>query len=64
MRYHINGHYIIEMRKGFPVHHQIEKDCETETELSHALGQFMNDYDSAHCYGLTIGMSEEPSLVE
>ncbi len=64
MRYHFNGHFIEEQRRGFPVHHQIQKDYETEKELSQAVGQFMKDYDSTYCYGLTMGISEEPSLVE
>jgi len=64
IRYHFRGHYIVEMRKGFPVHHDIEKDCETAAEMTTALNQFTSEYDSRHCYGLTIGISEEPSLVE
>ena len=64
IRYHLNGHFVVEMRKGFPVHHQIEKGYETAIELTEALNQFTSEYDSRHCYGLMIGVSEEPSLVE
>ena len=64
IRYHLNGHYIVEMRKGFAVHHQIEKDYETAAELTSALNSFTSEYDSRYCYGLVIGVSEEPSLVE
>jgi len=64
MRYHINGHYIVEMRKGFPIHHTIEKSFETAVELTSAINQFTSEYDSRHCYGLVIGVSEEPSLIE
>ncbi len=64
MRYHINGHYIVEMRKGFAVHHTIEKSFETAIELTTALNTFTSEYDSRHCYGLVIGVSEEPSLIE
>ncbi len=64
MRYHINGHYVVEMRKGFPVHHTIEKSFETASELTTALNTFTSEYDSKYCYGLAIGVSEESSLVE
>ena len=64
IRYHLNGHFVVEMRKGFPVHHVIEKGYETAIELTQALNQFTSEYDSTYCYGLMIGVSEEPSLVE
>jgi len=64
LRYHFHGHYIVEMRKGFPVHHTIEKSVETAVELTTALNGFTSEYDSRHCYGLSIGVSEEPSLVD
>lgn len=64
MRYHINGHFVEEQRRGFAVHHQIQKDYDTEKDLAQALGLFMKGYNSEYCYGLTIGMSEEPTLVE
>lgn len=64
MRYHLNGFFKEEQRRGFVVTHLIQKDYETEKELSHALGLFMKDYNPEYCYGLSIGMSEEPSLVE
>ncbi len=64
MRYHLNGHFVEEQRRGFAVHHQIKKDYETEKELAKALGLFMIDYNPEYCYGLAIGMSEEPTVVE
>jgi len=64
MRYHIHGHFIVEMREDFPVHHQIEKSFETAAELTTALNTFTSEYDSRHCYGLVIVVSKEPSLVE
>jgi len=64
MRYHLNGIFKEEQRRGFAVTHQIQKDYETEKELARALGLFMNDYNPEYCYGLAIGISEEPSLVE
>ena len=54
----------VEMRKGFAVHHDIQKDFETAQELTNALNTFTSEYDSRHCYGLVIGVSEEPSLVD
>ncbi len=64
MRYHFNGHFVEEQRRGFAVHHQIEKDYETEKKLAKALGQFMTDYNPTYCYGLAIGISEEPTIVK
>lgn len=64
MRYHFNGIYKIEQRRGFVVTHILQKDYDTEKELSKALGQFMNNYNPEYCYGLSIGISEEPTLVE
>lgn len=64
MRYHLNGIFKEEQIRGFAVTHQIQKDYETEKELAHALGLFMDDYNPEYCYGLSIGISEEPSLVE
>jgi len=64
LRYHIHGHFIEEQRKGFAVHHEIDKHCDTAVELTNTLNLFTSDYDSRYCYGLSIGVAEEPSLVE
>ena len=64
MRYHIHGHFVEEQRRGFAVHHQIENHYETSNELAQALGQFMSDYNSEYCYGLSIGIAEETTLIE
>jgi len=64
MKYHIRGHFIEEQRRGFAVHHQMEKDVDDAVELMKLLNNFTNTYNSKYCYGLTIGISEEPSLVE
>jgi len=60
----MHGHFVEEQRRGFAVHHTIEQNYETANELAQALGQFMIDYNSEYCYGLSIGIAEEPSLVE
>jgi len=52
------------MRKGFAVHHTIDKDFETAAELTTAVNQFTSEYDSTYCYGLVMGISEEPSVIE
>ncbi len=49
---------------GFAVHHQIEKDVDDALLVSEILNGFTNDYDQKYCYGLSIGISEEPTLVE
>ncbi len=64
MRYHIHGHFVEEQRRGFAVHHQIEKDVDDALLVSEILNGFTNDYDQTYCYGLSIGISEEPTLVE
>lgn len=64
MRYHINAHFVEEQRRGFPVHHQIEKDVETYAELQDTYDRFLASYDKVYCYGLVLGISEEPTLVE
>lgn len=64
MRYHFNGIYKEEQRRGFVVTHLLQKDYDTAKELAQALGQFMNDYNPEYCYGLSIGISEDPCLVE
>lgn len=63
IRYHFRAHFIEEQRKGFAVHHQIEKDCHDVPELAESMTSFMSSYNSEYCYGLTLGVSEEPSLV-
>ena len=64
MRYHLNAIFKEEQIRGFAVTHLLEKDYDTEKELAHAFGEFMHDYNPKYCYGLAVGMSEEPSLVE
>ena len=58
------GHFVEEQRKGFPVHHQIEKDVDDALLISEIMNAFTSDYDQSYCYGLAIGISEEPTLVE
>jgi len=64
MRYHIYGHFIEEQRKGFAVHHEIQKDVDDALLVAEILNAFTSSYDQKYCYGLSIGISEEPSLVE
>lgn len=64
MRYHIRGHFIEEQRKGFAVHHEIEKDVDDALVMAEILNAFTSDYNQKYCYGLSIGIAEEPSLVE
>ena len=64
MRYHIHGHFIEEQRKGFSVHHQIQKDVDDALLMAEILNAFTSQYDQTYCYGLSIGIAEEPSLVE
>ncbi len=58
------GHFVEEQRKGFAVHHQIDRDVDDALLLSEIINAFTSDYDQSYCYGLAIGISEEPSLVE
>ncbi len=64
MRYHIHGHFVEEQRRGFAVHHQIEKDTDDAIQVANIVNSFTQDYDQTYCYGLSIGISEEPTLVE
>jgi len=64
MTYHINGHFIEEQRRGFAVHHTIDTTLETFAKLQDRYNSFLLAYDPKFCYGLVLGISEEPSLVE
>ena len=64
MRYHIQGHFVEEQRRGFAVHHQMDKALKTFAELLDIKNSFLSSYNPQYCYGLVIGISEEPSLVE
>ncbi len=64
MRYHLNGHFIEEQRRGFAVHHTIDTTLETFAELLDRYNSFLSPYNPKFCYGLTLGISEEPTLVE
>jgi len=64
LRYHIHGHFVEEQKKGFAVHHTIDTTLETFTELQDRYDSFLSSYNVRFCYGLSIGISEEPSLVE
>ncbi len=63
MRYHIHGHFVEEQRRGFSVHHQIEKNVDDALEVADIINNFTKSYDQTYCYGLSIGISEEPTLV-
>ena len=58
------GHFVEEQRKGFAVHHQIDKDVDDALLVAEILNAFTSEYDQSCCYGLAIGISEEPSLVK
>ena len=58
------GHFVEEQRKGFAVHHHIDKDVDDALLVSEILNSFTSEYRQSCCYGLVIGISEEPSLVE
>lgn len=64
MRYHFHAHFVEEQRKGFAVHHQIEKDCETFAELQDLTYQVLASYSQKYCYGLSIGVAEEPTIAD
>lgn len=64
MRYHIHGHFVEEQRRGFAVHHTMDKTVDSFAELCDAQDGFLASYVPKYCYGLSIGISEEPSLVE
>jgi len=64
MRYNLNAHFIEEQRKGFAVHHTIDTKIETFAELQDKIDSFLSPYNTRYCYGLVLGISEEPSLVE
>jgi hypothetical protein len=64
MRYHFHGHFVEEQRRGFAVHHQIQKDCETFAELRDIQDEFLVSYSIKYCYGLSIGIAEEPIIAD
>lgn len=64
IRYHIHGHFIEERRRGFAVHHEMDKNVDSFPKLRDALDGFLAPYVPKYCYGLSIGIAEEPSLVE
>jgi len=64
MRYNLNAHFIEEQRKGFAVHHTIDTKIETFVELQDRIDSFLSQYNPRYCYGLVLGISEEPSLIE
>ena len=64
MRYHLHGHFVEEQRRGFPVHHEIDKYTDDFFELASILNLFTKDYNPTYCYGLAVGISEESSLVD
>jgi len=67
MRYHLNGHFVEDRLPDgnhFPVHHTIDTTIETFTELQDRIDSFLSPYNPRFCYGLVLGISEEPSLVE
>jgi len=64
MRYHIHGHFVEKQRRGFSVHHQIQKDVDDALLVAEILNVFTSSYDQKYCCDLVIGISEEPSLVE
>ena len=64
MRYHIHGFFKEEQRRGFVVCHEIDKHTGNALEIAEILNNFTKDYDMSYCYGLSIGIVEEPSLVE
>lgn len=64
MRYHFHGHFVEEQRRGFAVHHEIDKYTETYAELQDTIDGFLSSYVSKYCYGLSIGIVEESTLAE
>jgi len=64
MRYHIRGHFVEEQRRGFAVHHSIEKDVDDALLVAEIINTFTSQYDQKYCYGLAIGIFEEPSLID
>ena len=58
MRYHLTGHFIIEERKGFPVHSTIDFESDSNEEINkHAMG-FLNGYDHNYCHSLLFKVEE------
>ncbi len=64
MRYHIHANFVEEKQKKIVVEHKIDKNIETFTELRDVLDEFLNSYNLSYCFGLSIGIVEEPTLVE
>ena len=63
-RYHIHGFFKEEQRRGFVVCHELDKHIETIVELQDVYKTFLASYNPRFCYGLSIGIVEEPTLVE
>ena len=63
-RYHIHGFFKEEQRRGFVVCHELDKHVETIVELQDVYETYLASYNPRFCYGLSIGIVEEPTLVE
>ena len=66
MKYHIIGHFVEDRLPDgnhFPVHHQMDKFVDSFAELLDIEKSFLAPYNSK-CYGLSIGITEESTLVK
>jgi len=66
-RYHIHGFFKEDrMPDGnhFPVTHEMDKHVETYADILDSLAKFLASYTPKFCNGLSIGIVEEPTLVD
>jgi len=64
MRYHINGFFKEEQRKGFVVTHSIDRYTDDALLVADILNGFTSAYDKKYCYGLSIGICEEADIID
>jgi len=57
-RYHLVGEYVIENRKGFPVHRKIDVHCNTNLDLQTKASIFLEKYDYRDCHSLEFHVVE------
>ena len=66
MRYHITGFFKDGRIKNsdIDVIHSIDKYIDDALLIAEMINDFTKEYDQSYCYGLSIGISEESTLVE
>ena len=58
-RYKLTGHFIIEERKGFPVHSVIDFEADSNEEINEKAMGFLSRYDHNFCHSLVFEVKEK-----